>query len=161
MLAPGSGASAENAVDINVFHGAHGHFNELLLLRETVKILCVELLGTLRPCPGCSMAKAYRKPIPNSTKSRASERIGRVFVDLSGRKRTPSLLGKRYIVLEKEKIIFISLRVCVLSKERTNRMQQMRLEIFRLMRAPTVCPLVFSKAEIVRSDNGGECFDGG
>ena len=48
------------------------------------------------------MAKGYRKPIPSSTKSRASEKLGRVFVDLSGHKRIPSLLGKRYVMLVKD-----------------------------------------------------------
>ena len=37
-------------------------------------------------------------PNPSSTMSRASEKLGRVFVDLSGRKRTLSLLGERYII---------------------------------------------------------------
>ena len=31
VLAPGSAASAETAVDINVFHCVHGYSNELLL----------------------------------------------------------------------------------------------------------------------------------
>ena len=100
VLVPGSAASAETAVDINIFHFVHGHFNELLL-RETAKALGVELLRTLRPCTGCSMAKGHRKPIPSSTKSRAPEKLGRVFVDLSCPKRTPSLLGKRYVMLVK------------------------------------------------------------
>ena len=40
--------------------------------------------GRLRPCTGCSMAEGYRKPIASSTKSRATEKLERVFVDLSG-----------------------------------------------------------------------------
>ncbi|CAN0277930.1 unnamed protein product, partial [Laminaria digitata] len=86
---------------INVFHCVYGHSNELLL-RETAKSLDVKLLGKLRPCTGCSMAKGYRKPIPSSTKTRASKKLGRLFVDLSGPKRTPSLLGKRYVMLVKD-----------------------------------------------------------
>ena len=101
VLSPGCAASAETAVDINVFHCVHGHSNKLLL-RETAKSLGVELLGTLRRCTGCSMAKGYRKPIHSSTKSRASEKLGRVFGDVSGPKRTLSLLGKRYIMLVKD-----------------------------------------------------------
>ena len=90
VLAPGRNALAETAVDINVFHCVHAHANEPLL-RETAKSLNVKLFGKLRPCTGCSSAKGYRKSIPSSTKSRASEKLGRVFVDLSGPKRTPSL----------------------------------------------------------------------
>ena len=101
VLAPSSAASAETAVDIDVFHCVHGHSNELLL-RETAKSLGVELLGNLRPCTGCSMAKGYRKPIPSSTKPLASEKLRRVIVDLSGPKKTLSLLCKRYIMLVKD-----------------------------------------------------------
>ena len=70
VLAPGRNVPTETAVDINVFHCVHGHVNELLL-RESAKSLNAELLGKLRPCTGCSMAKGYCNPIPSSTKSRA------------------------------------------------------------------------------------------
>ena len=56
VLAPGSAASAETAVGINVFHCVHGHSDELLL-RETAKSLGVEPLGTLRP----ALALLWRK----------------------------------------------------------------------------------------------------
>ena len=101
MLAPGSAAFAKTAVDINIFHCVRGHFKELLL-RETAKALGVELLGTLRPCTRCSISKGYIKPIPSSTKSRAPEKLGRVFVDISGPKKNPSLMGKRYVMLVKD-----------------------------------------------------------
>ena len=48
------------------------------------------------------MVKGYRKPIPNSTKFRATEKLGRVFVDLSGPKRTLSLSGARCVMLVKD-----------------------------------------------------------
>ena len=48
------------------------------------------------------MAKGYRKPIPNSAKLRATAKLGRVFVDLSGPKRTISLSGARYVMLVKD-----------------------------------------------------------
>ena len=79
VLAPGSIAFTETSVDMNVFHC--GHPCELLL-RETAKLLGLELVGKLRPCTGCSMAKGYRKSVPNNTKLRAAEKLGRVFVDL-------------------------------------------------------------------------------
>ena len=96
VIAPGSANLHDTAVDINVFHCVHGHANEFLL-RETAKPLGVELLGSLRPRTGCSMAEGYRKPIANSTKSRATKKLGRVFVDLSGPESIPSLLGKKYV----------------------------------------------------------------
>ena len=79
VIAPGSADSREAAVDINVYHCIHGHANEFIL-RETARSLGVELIGELRPCAGCTMAKGYRKPIANSTKSRATEKPGRVLV---------------------------------------------------------------------------------
>ena len=98
VIAPGSANVHDTTVDINVFHCVHGHANEFLL-RETAKSLGVKLLGRLRPCTGCSMAKGYRMPITNSTKSRATKKLGRVFVNLSGPKIIPSLLGMKYIMI--------------------------------------------------------------
>ena len=48
------------------------------------------------------MAKGYRTPIANSTKSRATQKLGRVFVDLSGPKSVNSLPGKRYVMIVKD-----------------------------------------------------------
>ena len=48
------------------------------------------------------MAKGYRKPIGNNTKSRATDKLGRVSVDLSGPKSTHSLLGKKFVVIVKD-----------------------------------------------------------
>lgn len=72
VLAPGSNAHTETAVDISVFHCVYGHLNELLL-RDTAKSLDVELLGKLWPCTGCSMEKGYSKPMSSSTKTRVSQ----------------------------------------------------------------------------------------
>lgn len=80
-IAPGSITSNDTAVDNNVFPYVRGHSNELLL-REMAKSLGVELLGKLRPCMilAVLMAKCYRKPIPESTMSRALERLGSVLL---------------------------------------------------------------------------------
>ena len=74
VIAPGSADSREAAVNTNVFHCVYGHANEFLL-REAAKSLGIELLGELRPCTGCSMAKGYRKPIANSTESPATQKL--------------------------------------------------------------------------------------
>ena len=152
VLAPGSIASTKTSVDINVFHCVHGHSNELLL-RDTAKSLGLELVGKLRSCTGCSMAKGYRKPIPNSTKIRATEKLGRLFVDLSGPKRTPSLSGARYVMLVKDDysrrawVYFLKLK-----SDSGNE--------FRKFLADARADGVLSKVEIVRSDNGGVFFGG-
>ena len=94
------------------------------------------------------MAKGYRKPIPNSTKIRATEKLGRVFVDLSGLKRTPSLSGARYVMLVKNGysrhgwVYFLKLK-----SDSGN--------AFRKFLADASADGVPSKVEIVRSDNGG------
>ncbi|CAN0386005.1 unnamed protein product, partial [Laminaria digitata] len=152
VLAPGSIESNETAVDINVFHRVYGHSNELLL-RETAKSLDVELLGKLRPCTGCSMAKGSRKPIPSSTKTRASKKLGRLFVDLSGPNRTLSLLGKRYVMLVKDDYSRHAWVYFLKNKSDA-------ADAFRKLLADVRADGVPSKVEIVRSDNGGEFFGG-
>ncbi|CAM9259353.1 unnamed protein product, partial [Laminaria digitata] len=119
-----------------------------LLLRETAKLLEIELSGTLRPYTGCYMVKGYRKPIPNSTKSRASEKLGRVFVDLSGPKRTPSLLGKRYVMLVMDD--FTRHAWLYFLKHKSD-----AAGTFRKFLADVRADGVPSKVENVRSDNGG------
>ena len=151
VLAPSIIASTETGVDINVFHCVHGDTN-VLLLRETAKSLGLELVGKLSACTGCSMAKGYRKTIPNSTKLRATEKLGRRFVDLSGPKRTPSLSCVRYVMPAKDDhsrhswVYFLKLK-----SDSGN--------AFRKFLADARADGVPSKVEIVRSDNGAEFFD--
>ena len=68
---------------MNVFDFVHCDASEYLL-RETANLLDVQLLGELRPRTGCSMAKGFPKPIIKTTKSPATRKIRRTFVDLSG-----------------------------------------------------------------------------
>ncbi|CAN0208252.1 unnamed protein product, partial [Laminaria digitata] len=144
--------SSYSTVDVNVFHCVYGHSNELLL-RETAKSLDVKLLGKLRPCTGCSVAKGYRKPITSSTKTRASKKLGRLFVDLSGPKRTPSLLGKRCVMLVKYDYSRHAWVYFLKNKSDA-------ADAFRKFLADVRADGVPSKVEIVRSDNGGEFFGG-
>ena len=97
----GSAHPREAAVDINVCHCIHGHANEFLL-RATARSLGIDLIGELRPCTGCSVAKGHRKSIANSTKSRATVKLGRVFVDPNGPKSTQWRLGKKYVMIMKD-----------------------------------------------------------
>ena len=152
VIAPGSANLHDTTVDINVFHCVHGHANEFLL-RETAKSLGIELLGRLRPCTGCSMAKEYRKPIANSTKSRATKKLGRVFVDLSGPKSIPSLLGKKYVMMVKDDFTRYAWVYFVERKSDA-------ADAFRKFLADVRGDGVPSEVERVRSDNGGEFFVG-
>ena len=147
VIAPGSADAREAAVDIKVIHWIRGHANEVLL-RETAKSLGVELLGRLRTCTGCSMAKGYRKLIANSTKSRVTEKLGRVFDDLSGPKSTHSLLGKKHVMIVKDDFTRYS---WVYFLERKSDVA----EAFRKFSADVRADGVPSEVDIVTSDNGG------
>ena len=152
VIARGSADSREAAVDINAYHCIHEHANEFLLW-ETARSLGVELIGELRPCTGCSMAKGYRKPIGNSTKSRATEKLGRVFVDVSGPKTTHSLLGKKYVMIMKDDFTRYSWVYFLERKSDAS-------DTFRKLLADVRADGVQSKVEIIRSNNGGEFFRG-
>ena len=99
------------------------------------------------------MAKGYRKPIVHSTKSRATEKLEGVFVDLSGPKSTHSLLGKKYAMIVKDDFTRYS---WVYFLERKSNAP----EAFRTFLADVRADGVPSEVEIVRSDNGGEFFGG-
>ena len=152
VIAPGSANLHDTTVDINVFHCVHGHANEFSL-RKTVKSLGVELLGRLRPCTGYSMAKGYRKPIANSTKSRATKKLERVFVDLSGPKSIPSLLGKKYVMIVKDDF---TRSAWVYFLERKSD----AADAFRKFLADVRGDALSSEIERARSDNEGEFFGG-
>ena len=130
----------------------HGHANQFLL-RETSRLLGVELTDELKQCTGCSMAKGYRKPIANSPKSRAAEKLGRVSVDLSGPKITHSLLGKKYVQIVKGDFTRYS---WVYSLQRKSD----AADAFRKFLADVRADGVPSMVEIVRFDNRGELFSG-
>ena len=135
---------------MNVFHCVQGHSNKLLL-RETAKSLGFELIGNRKPCTGCSVAKGYRKPIPNTIKSRATEKLGRVFVDLSGPERTPSLTSARYVMLVKDDY---SRHAWVYFLKHYSDSG----DAFRKCLADARADGVPSEVDIVRSDNGGKFF---
>ena len=150
VIAPGSADSREDAVDINAYHCIHGRANEVLL-SEIARSLGVELIGELRPGTGCSMAKGYRKPIANCTKSRATEKLGRVFVDLSGPKTTHSLLGNKYVMIVKDDFTRYSW-VYFLGRKSD------AADAFRKFLADVRADGVPSEVERERSDNGAQFF---
>ena len=84
--------------DINLFHCIYGHANEYLL-KQTANHLGITLEGKMHECTGCSMAKGFRKGIPHQTNSRSQVKLGRVFVDLGGRKSIASVGGKHYSMI--------------------------------------------------------------
>ena len=99
------------------------------------------------------MAKGYRKPVPNGRKPRATERLGRFVAYLSGPKRTPSLLGKRYVVLVKGDYSHHAWLNFLQYKSDSG-------DAFRTFLTDARADGVPSKVVIVRSDNGGKLCGG-
>ena len=91
----------EKKMDVNEFHNIYAHSHEGLL-RTTAKRLGTELIGDMHACTGCSMSKAIRKGIAHETKRRSDKKLGRVFVDLGGRKDVASVGGKHYPMIVKD-----------------------------------------------------------
>ena len=99
------------------------------------------------------MPEGYRKPIGNTTKSRAMDQLERVFVGFSGPNSTHSLLGKKYVMLVKDdftRYSWVYFLECMSDAA----------DAFRKFLAYVRADSVPSKVEIVRSDNGGEFFGG-
>ena len=86
-------------------------------------------------------------------KSDATEKLGRVFVHLSGPKSIPSLLGKKYVMIVKDGFTRYS---WVFFFERKSD----AAEAFRKFLADVRADGLPSEVETVRSDNGGEFFGG-
>ena len=91
----------ETTMDINEFHNIYAHSHEGLL-RTTANRLGTKLVGDMHACSGCSMSKAIRKGIVRETKNRSYKKLGRVFVDLGGRKDIASVGGKHYPMIVKD-----------------------------------------------------------
>ena len=91
----------ETTMDVNEFHNIYAHSHEGLL-RTTAKRLGAELVGAMNACTGCSMSQAIRKGISHETKRRSDKKLGRVFVDLRGRKDVASVGGKHYPMIVKD-----------------------------------------------------------
>ena len=146
VIAPGSADSREAAVDINVYSCIHGHAF-FFLLRETAESLGAEMIGELRSCTGISMAEGYRKPIANSSKSRATQSW------------------------EALALTSVALRVlirCLVRRTYSNERRQSSLyflerksdtaDAFRKVLADVRADSATSEVERVRSENGGELF---
>ncbi|CAN0478505.1 unnamed protein product, partial [Discosporangium mesarthrocarpum] len=65
-------------------------------LRKTARSMGVKLTRKLEPCPGCAMGKSIRLAIPSHSTDRAVSKLGRLFMDLSGKKAVPSLGGVQF-----------------------------------------------------------------
>ena len=138
-------------INVNDFRCIYGHAGEHLL-KMTAKRLGVELEGVMHECTGCSMAKGFRKGIPHKTDNRATVKLGRLFVDLGGKKLT-SVGGKQYPMIIKDDY---SRRMWIYFLQRKSDAGN----AFRNFLADVRADGFPSEMQVVRSDNGGEFFGG-
>ena len=139
-------------MDVNDFHNIYAHSHEGLL-RTTAKRLGIKLTGSLDACTGCSMSKAIRKGIARETKCRSDKKLGRVYVDLGGKKAVVSIGGKYYPMIVKDDFTRRAWIYFLRSKSDA-------ASAFRSFLASVRADGIPSLVEIVRSDNGGEFFGG-
>ena len=99
------------------------------------------------------MSKAIRKGIAHETKRRSDKTLGRVFVDLGGRKDVASVGGKHYPMIVKDDLTRRAGMYVLRSKSDPG-------SAFRSFHASVRADGIPSLVEIVRSDNGGEFFGG-
>ena len=99
------------------------------------------------------LPKAIRKGIAHETKRRSDKKLGRVFVDLGGRKDVASVGGKHYPMIVKDDFTRRAWMYFLRSKSDAGSAFQSLLASVRADGIPSL-------VEIVRSDNGGEFFGG-
>ena len=94
VIARGQAKAPTTSPDISTFHCTYGHTHDVLF-KKTAEQQRADHSGDLHECRRCSMTKGLRKPITRST-HRASKKLQRAFVDLSGKMIIPSIWGKWY-----------------------------------------------------------------
>ncbi len=98
VIAPGLMPTTD--VDSNAYHRAAAHTHPRLM-RESAKQQGIKLKPGVKllPCFGCSAAKGISAPVKKTTENRSDKKLGRVFVDLSGKKPVMSRGGKQYAII--------------------------------------------------------------
>ena len=135
----------EKKMDVNEFHNIFAHSHERLL-RTTAKRLGTESIGDMHACTGCSMSKGIKKGIAHETKRRSDKTLGRVFVDLGGRKDVASVGGEHYPMIVKDDFTRRAWMYFLRSKSDAG-------SAFRSFLASVRADGLPSLVEIVRSDN--------
>ena len=88
--------STESVMDIQDAHDLLGHASESII-RKTMDHMQVKLSGELKPCEGCLLEKAQRKPVPKVSMKKAMLPCERLLLDTTG-PFAPSLRGAIYDV---------------------------------------------------------------
>lgn len=98
-IAPGN--IPKQILDTNEFLIAVRHLHEDLLHDATGQ-LEVNLSGKLQSCVGCSMGKGYRKAIVSTTTPRATRKLKRNFIGLSGKTAVLGIEGVKHILIVRD-----------------------------------------------------------
>ena len=99
------------------------------------------------------MSKAIRKGISHETERRSNKKLGRVFVDLGGRKDVASVGGRHYPMIVMDDFTRRAWMHFQINKSDAG-------SAFRSFLASVRADGIPSVVEIVRSDNGGEFLGG-
>ena len=148
VIASGARSTPPTAADINEFHCSHGHMHEDLL-RKTAKQTGVKLQGQLGLCQGCLEVKGLRKAVKSFTYTLAAKPAERCFVDLSRPKSVTSTGEKEYMMIVRDNVSRFTRVFFLRTKDET-----------------TIClskylpEIAQCKADVVRSDGGGEFSKG-
>ena len=141
----------ETTMGVNEFHNIYAHSHERLL-RTTAKRLGAELVGDA--CLyGMFNVEGCQERNSSLTKRRSDENLGKVFVDLEGRKDVVSVGGKHYPMILKDYLTRRAWMYFLINKSDAG-------SAFRSFLASVRADGIPSLVEIVRSDNGGEFFGG-
>ena len=79
-------------------HRTLGHPHEAST-RATARPSGIALTGEWTPCEECSKKKAHAYSVPKITNNKATEKLERVFIDLTGPMKTVSVGGRRYAMI--------------------------------------------------------------
>ncbi|CAN0535565.1 unnamed protein product, partial [Laminaria digitata] len=104
----------------------------------------------LLPCVGCSMVKGISAPVNKVTACRSDKKLGRVFIDLSGKKAVKSKGGNQYAMIFRDDKTRLSWVYFLRSKAEAPDMLEQWLTDIRLHGIP----------EIIRSDDASELKGG-
>ena len=88
-------AAVQPQRDVMDLHKALGHPNEKST-RATAKRSDIVLTGEWAPCEECSKAKAHAQAVPKETSNKATGRLERVFIDLTGPMKEMSVGQRRF-----------------------------------------------------------------
>ncbi|CAN0536036.1 unnamed protein product [Laminaria digitata] len=134
-------------VDVNAYHRSTAHTHHRLLLRSAEQQGVKLKKGSkLLPCVGCSMAKGISAPVNKVTECRSDKKLGRVFVDLSGKKAVKSKGGNQYAMIFRDDKTRLSWAYFLRSKAEAPDMLEQWLTDIRLHGIPG----------IIRSDDASE-----